>query len=378
MPWPSEGITPPDGWRPAAFTEFVVKVASRCNLACDYCYVYQSADQSWRAQPRVMSEATFADVCAQIAAHVDGVPGLIFHGGEPLLAGAATIQRYAELAREIIGPVDLRMQTNGTLITAGFAAACARLGIRVAVSLDGGRAANDKHRVRPDGGSSFDGVREGIALLRAEPDVFAGLLCTIDTTNDPVAAYESLLAFAPPAVDFLLPHANWATPPPRPGTYGDWLVAVFERWYRAPHRETRVRLFDDIVTLVLGGGDRVTSEAVGLAPVRVAVFESDGTLEQVDALKTAYPGATRMSEKGLDAALRDPGVIARQIGPAALAAQCRACPIGAVCGGGNYVHRFHPEHGFRHPSVYCGDLFRLITHVAQAVRADVDRLSRRP
>ena len=36
-------------------TSFLVKVASRCNLDCDYCYVYHHADQSWRAMPEVLS-----------------------------------------------------------------------------------------------------------------------------------------------------------------------------------------------------------------------------------------------------------------------------------------------------------------------------------
>ena len=31
--------------------QFLLKVHSRCNLACDYCYVYQHADQSWRTRP---------------------------------------------------------------------------------------------------------------------------------------------------------------------------------------------------------------------------------------------------------------------------------------------------------------------------------------
>jgi uncharacterized protein len=356
------------------FNEFVVKVASRCNLACDYCYVYEAADQSWRDQPRVMTDETFARVCAAIAAHADGPVSLVFHGGEPLLAGAATIERFAALARDVIGTVTLRLQTNGTLITAGFASACARQGIRVAVSLDGGSAANDKHRVRPDGGSSFSRVRDGVALLAAEGDVFAGFLCVVDASNDPVETYEALLEHRPPAVDFLLPHANWAAPPPHPGAYGDWLVAVFERWYRAPIRETRVRLFDDIVTLVLGGS--VASETVGLAPVRVAVFETDGSIEQVDALKTAYPGAAALPIASLDAALREPGIVARQIGVSALADECLRCPVRDVCGGGNYVHRYDPARGFRAPSVYCADLLRLITHIAATVRADVSRLSR--
>lgn len=36
--------------------QFVLKVHSRCDLACDHCYVYEAADQSWRGRPVVISD----------------------------------------------------------------------------------------------------------------------------------------------------------------------------------------------------------------------------------------------------------------------------------------------------------------------------------
>jgi uncharacterized protein len=48
--------------------------------------------------------------------------------------------------------------------------------------------------------------------------------------------------------------------------------------------QSRVRLFEQIIDLLLGGAR--ASEAAGLSPVRLAVIETDGSLEQVDALKT--------------------------------------------------------------------------------------------
>ena len=36
--------------------QFTLKVVSRCNLDCRYCYVYNGADDSWRKQPAVMSD----------------------------------------------------------------------------------------------------------------------------------------------------------------------------------------------------------------------------------------------------------------------------------------------------------------------------------
>jgi len=33
---------------PLPFCEFTLKLHGRCNLACDYCYMYEMVDQSWR------------------------------------------------------------------------------------------------------------------------------------------------------------------------------------------------------------------------------------------------------------------------------------------------------------------------------------------
>src|SRR5580692_5031920 len=67
LAWPASLDVPgllEEGWRPSPFREFIVKVHSRCDLSCDYCYMYEMADQSWRDQPRAMSEQT-ADVTAR-------------------------------------------------------------------------------------------------------------------------------------------------------------------------------------------------------------------------------------------------------------------------------------------------------------------------
>ena len=75
----------------------------------------------------------------------------------------------------------------------------------------------------------------------------------------------------------------------------------------------------------------------------------------------------------LDAALADPGVVARQIGKDALSPQCRRCPVVDVCGGGHYAHRYAGPTGFQHPSVYCVDMRRLIDHIADALREHLRR-----
>jgi uncharacterized protein len=251
------------------------------------------------------------------------------------------------------------------------------------VSLDGDAAGHDLHRRRADGRGSHDEVTAGLRRLTspAYRHLFSGLLCTIDLRNDPVATYEALASFEPPALDFLLPHGTWDTPPPGrrpddPATpYGDWLVDVFDRWWSGPARRTRVRLFSEIVRLLFGRPSR--TEAVGLSPVALVVVETDGFIEQVDTLKAAYDGAAatglHIDRDDFGAALALPSVVARQIGERGLSDACRACPIHRVCGGGLYAHRYRAGSGFANPSVYCRDLYRLITHIREAVSRDLRR-----
>jgi radical SAM/SPASM domain FxsB family protein len=390
------------------FRQFLLKIHSRCNLACDYCYVYESADQSWRDRPRLMDQDTVRRAAAHIAEHARthslAEVHVVLHGGEPLLVGAERLDALlGVLADALDGVAALRLtlQTNGLRLAEDPALlpVLARHGVRVGVSLDGTAATHDRHRRRPDGRGSHADVARALRLLTDGPHraLYAGLLCTIDLTADPVQTYEALLEFSPPRLDLLLPHATWHTPPPgvpgrtsppsrAPGTgpmepvpYARWLYAVFDRWYDAPRRETGIRLFEEILVLLLGGAAR--SEAVGLAPVDLVVVETDGTIEQADSLKVAYDGAPTT---GLDVfrhsfsdAARHEAFLARQRGRAGLAPVCAACPRAAVCGGGLYAHRYHPGSAptlFAAPSVYCADLAVLVDHMADRLRRDVPRL----
>lgn len=361
---------------PVPFRQFVVKMHGRCNLACTYCYLYAGPDSTWRARPPAASadvlERTAHRIAEHARAHALADVALVLHGGEPLLAGTGTLARFTARVRDRVPAgctVHATLQTNATLLTEKRLVPLAAAGIRVGISLDGGTAAHNRRRVDHAGRPSWPAAARGARLLAERfPASYAGVLTVVDPAVDPAGTYDSLLGLAPPALDLLLPHGNWSAPPPHhgDGRYGDWLCAVFDRWWTAGRRETRVRLFEECVALLLGLP--ASTEALGLAPFDAAVVETDGSIEQVDSLKSAYPGAARTGldvfRHSFDEALRHPGVAARQAGAVSLAAQCRACPLLRVCGGGHYAHRYRAGHGFRNPSVYCADLQRFIRHVA--------------
>ncbi|MEY9839296.1 FxsB family cyclophane-forming radical SAM/SPASM peptide maturase [Streptacidiphilus sp. EB103A] len=368
------------------FRQFVVKLHSRCDLACDHCYIYEHADTQWKGRPRAASGDVLPRTAKRIAEHarahsLDTVH-VVLHGGEPLLAGVHLIRLAAEeLRRELSGvsALDLRIHTNGVLLDRRFLDLFAEYDIKVGISLDGDRAANDLHRRYADGRSSYAKVLKAIDLLQ-QPEyrrLFAGLLCTIDVRNDPIAVYDALLALKPPRLDFLLPHSTWDEPPLRPDgpestPYADWLGAVYRRW-EDQGRPVPVRTFDSVLRTLHGLSS--LTENLGLEPADLVVVETDGTLEQADSLKTAYDGASatgfNVFDHDFDTAARHPGMIDRQHGLEGLCQECRNCPVVRSCGGGLYAHRYESGSagtGFDNPSVFCRDLLTFIGDVAEHER----------
>ncbi|MEY9860994.1 uncharacterized protein ABH935_006632 [Catenulispora sp. GAS73] len=392
--WPLVGLDVPRlraaGVAPAPLSQFLVKIASRCNLACDYCYVYEHADHSWREASMFMSPVIARQAGRRMAAHAEtyGIDRLrvTLHGGEPLLTGLARFQAIVEAIRAGIGSsasVDFTVQTNGTLLDERWLDLFDDLGVRVGVSLDGDPTTHDRHRRHASGQPSRADVERGIRLL-AQCDrrhLFAGILSVIEVSSPPIEFFETVAAFSPPRLDLLLPHATWEHPPIRPPEagptpYADWLAAVFDHWYTslAP---VPVRLFEAMIDLLLDGESARPGggELLGLAPLGYVIIDTDGSYKQSEALNLAYDGcsATGLSvmRHAVDDLLDFPGIVARQIGLPGLAPVCRSCEVVEVCGGGHYGHRYRDQNGFLNASVYCADLKALVEHVRARLQTDL-------
>ncbi|MDL2403037.1 cyclophane-forming radical SAM/SPASM peptide maturase YhhB [Rhizobium mayense] len=378
----------------ARITSFLVKIASRCNLDCDYCYVYHHADQSWRSMPNTMSPDIKQAFAERLAEYVKG-EGLrravvIFHGGEPLLAGVGSITDFAEQLRHAVGPdvkLDFAMQTNGLLVTDTVLTALEAADISVSLSLDGSKVDNDRHRTTRKGRSSFDKVMEAYCCLETHPKIFAGVIAVIDARSDP----EDLLAFFndinPPKLDFLLPDAHHVRPPPgreaEPDIYKDWLIRAFDCWFdRYPH--IPLRTFEALLDVVAGLPS--ATDAFGFGDVNLLSIETDGGYHDLDVLKIV---GDRISD--LQGSVRDMAISAAAASPVierhrallskdGLSENCLSCQVVDICGGGSVPHRFSAD-GFNNPSIYCGELFALISHVkarlVQDLTAEEEDLSNR-
>ncbi|WP_083418358.1 cyclophane-forming radical SAM/SPASM peptide maturase YhhB [Pseudofrankia sp. BMG5.36] len=370
-------------------TSLLVKVASRCNLACDYCYIYEHADQSWRHQPRLISYETTDLLARRLAEYVERVAvprmSVIFHGGEPLLLGVPRLVELAKRIRAAVAPatrIDIGLQTNGVLLDEEALTAFGKAEIGVSLSLDGPSEVHDRHRPLRNGKPSHAGVMNALRLLRTRPDVFLGVIAVIDPEASPQDTVRWFGAQGIPALDLLLPDANHATPPPgrdrELGIYADWLTHAFDTWFDE-FPQLRLRTFDALLASLCGLPS--STDAFGIGDVSLLTVETDGGWHDLDVLKTTYDGRTRLdlslATAGIAEAAESPTIQqhAFLLSPEGLSAQCRSCPEMTVCGGGAVAHRYRPgsgSGGFANPTVYCREMLGLITHARARLIATVN------
>jgi uncharacterized protein len=375
------------------FHTYIIKIASRCNLNCTYCFVYNQADQRWRAQPKLMAAETLQQICRRIVGHCQAHDkhdiSLIFHGGEPLLGGVRHLRMLVDTIRAELGGTGIRatigMQSNGLLFDEEIGDFCLEHGVRVGISIDGPPHINDRHRLDLAGRGSSARLEQRLAVLTKAPyrEIFSGFLVVVSLDADPIELFDYLAAFNPPGIDFILPYDNWDRRPagkeaPEAAPYGEWLCRLFDHWINQDSK-IRVREFDSFMRLLVGGESLV--ESLGAGVVDLVVVETNGELEAVDSLKATFEGATALGfdvfTHDLDAVAEHVGVRSRQLGAASLCQTCKSCPEVAICGGGYVPNRYSAARGFDNPSIYCQDLQRIIAHVRERVVRELQDASTR-
>lgn len=376
-----------------AFNTYIVKVASRCNINCTYCFIYNREDSSWRDRPRFLSQTTLEKLCGQIVAHCSTYDqktvDFIFHGGEPLLLGAARLDQYAGYVRKTLGraglSVRLAIQTNGLLFSDSIGDVANRHNILIGVSIDGPPEVNDRYRLDLLGAGTSSRLEPKLRLLSSDAyrERFAGFLSVLNVDSDPVEVYEYLKSFQPGGIDFLLPYDNWERRPPgkeddKSTVYADWLITLFDHWIKDP-APVPIRCFQAYIREMFGAASGV--ESVGLRPARLVVIETDGSIEAVDSLKATYDRATdlelTLDHDHLNDAAAHFSVRARQLGADSLCTTCQSCNLRDVCGGGYLPTRYSNANLFVNPSIYCSDYKKMLPYIHGHVRNQLAKAARK-
>lgn len=362
----------------------VLKVASRCNLNCTYCYMYNMGDRTYKNQPKTMPDEVVNALLEKTFLHcrLHSIKEFLFgfHGGEPLLAGFDFYKKFVTKAKQVMLPDVIpyfSIQTNGTLLTDEWCELFGRLNIQVGISLDGQQEENDRFRIDHAGKGSYTRIVEGLKTTQRSLHLKSvpAILSVLNVNADPVATYEHLKSLHVRSIDFLLPDSTYDQPPPAPELehetpYADWLIQIFDRWIEEPDSERiNISMLEGLITSILGGD--TGSEIMGGGNNELLVIETDGSIEAVDVLKICGDGFTRqrmnVRTHDFEEALQNELAALYNSSHQKLCKQCMTCPVKEICGGGFLPHRYSHKNGFNNPSVYCKDLLKLITHVQNKV-----------
>lgn len=354
----------------------LIKVSSRCNIDCSYCYVYHSGDTNWARLNALISPAVMDDFASSLkclARNQDREFCTVLHGGEPLMLGASGLHRFLALLRSTLPDrYPISIQTNGTLISSEILDICSQFKTSLAVSIDGPPRINDRFRLDHKGRSTFDRVAAGIAQLEGHIDagfLYAGLLAVVDPATNPAEVYGFFKDLNPPSVDFLYKDGNHSRLPPGKASvdsieYGSWMVQILDLYLNDP-APIPIRVLDDSLRLLMGGG--ATKEGVGLSDFGILIFDTDGSITKNDTLKSAHDGADRFikswkAEGTQVMDLLDSDEYRRYHDLQRPTSRiCRQCPELEICGGGMALHRWSDPNGYDNPSVYCADQLMLIS-----------------
>ena len=220
----------------------LLKVASRCNLDCRYCYVYHMGDEGWKDQPKRMSPkvvTSVADQLAELYSKQEHPFSVVLHGGEPLLIGTARLDSLLlQLRRSLPRTCGIHLQTNGVLLNDQMIDILATHGVGISISLDGPAQVHDKNRFDRRGHGSHDRVVAAIRRLQAHPqgkELFSGILAVVDPDSDPHEIYHFLKSIGAPSIDFLYRDGNHSNLPfgkseMNSTEYGSWMSRILDQY----------------------------------------------------------------------------------------------------------------------------------------------------
>jgi uncharacterized protein len=185
-----------------------------------------------------------------------------FQGGEPTLMGLDFYKRLVALQAQYGQgqSVSNALQTNGILLDDDWCAFLNEYKFLVGISLDGPRESHDVYRKDRAGRGTFDRVTAGIDACRRHK-VEYNILVLLNNVNvdHPDTLYDF---FAAQGIDYLhfVPCGEQDADDPRkalpfsitPQQYGAFMCRIFDRWLAEGIKKRSIRLFDSVLSFLLG------------------------------------------------------------------------------------------------------------------------------
>ncbi|MCU0467417.1 MAG: 4Fe-4S cluster-binding domain-containing protein [Arcicella sp.] len=367
----------------ATIKGLVLKVASRCNLNCEYCYMYNLGDETYKAQPKFMSQSIVNNLLNKVGTYLTQSGSktftFIFHGGEPLLVGYDFYRNFVRKAKELLPAytiVDYILQTNGVLLTDEWCRVLGSLDVRIGISLDGLTEVANKYRIDHQGKSSLMATLKGFSNTHQSKYLkyLPGILSVINLESNPAQLYQGYKELKVKHLNFLFPDGTYDNLPKGYKfdeiNYADWLIELFDLWFfdKDPQKP-QIGIFNHITNLVLGG--HVKYDSFGEGDNIFLIIETNGDIEPQDSLKACGDSFTKtnlnITTHTLEDSFNQPLIKFCIDSQQTLCQQCQNCSVVEVCRGGYITHRYSRDRGFDNPSIHCKDFEKLITYISERI-----------
>lgn len=350
----------------------LIKVASRCNIDCTYCYVYNLGDDGWKDNPKFLSFTTIDNIIKTLQKIYENQGhsfAIVLHGGEPLLLPKERLTYLLDKIRKNLPSyTTISIQTNGLLVTDEIIELCNFYNTTLAVSIDGDKLINDANRIDHRGRGTYDRVISKLELIKNNPksnSVFTGLLAVVNPYSNPEKTYEFFKKLNVPSVNFLMRDGNHDHYPFGKSNftsteYGEWFYKLWQCYFNDPN-PIPIAFFDNIVKVLIGGDSG--KEGTGLDMSEILIIDTNGDITKNDTLKSTknkadkFKNTWNVNNEDFDIIdLLSSNEYREYIELQNPTSQtCLNCDILEVCGGGMPLYRWSEQNGFNNVSVFCND-----------------------
>ncbi len=250
-----------------SFQYLLKPVGEMCNNACTYCYYKQNRIRGaikFKKMPLWLAKKIIKDIAEVEEKNGGESAEIIWHGGEPLLAGIDFYKNVFNFQQRFLIPFKNAFQTNGELITQEWCDFFKEHKCNIGFSMDGPPEIHDQQRKSKSGSGTSSKVLNGIELCRKNGVTFGGVLCVVTNLSSRhpkailnyfyskgIKTFDFLPAYNDEDVGTAIPSLSLS-----PHKFSSFMKIAFDWYLEKNDPEVDIRTISDIMSRLLGG--RVT------------------------------------------------------------------------------------------------------------------------
>lgn len=359
----------------------ILKVSERCNINCTYCYVFNLGNEiSINSKPIISNEIVLCLIKffeqASREYDIESIQ-VDFHGGEPLMMGK---KRFISACQKLISgsynktKLYLACQTNAILIDHEWIEIFSKYNVNIGISIDGPKHINDKNRLDKKGRSTYDNTVRGLTLLQDAWRIGKikdqpGVLCVANPSVKGSEIYRHFVdELKCTKFDFLIPDETHDTCV-NPTSLSDFYCSAIDEFFADSNSNIYIRYFHTNIQSMLKsdfkptmGISKASSDIIALTISSEGNIYIDDTLRGTNDNIFSIIGNiknTSLTETLSSWQMKKYIAINEQ-----LPYDCKDCIWKKVCAGGRHIQRYSKVGGFRHKSVYCPSIKKILSRAA--------------